>query len=248
MLPLHEPLKFVLLGDTVTNEALCQRILIESKGHCIGNCYPVSSQSVNKLRAAPPDLILLNTHDPPNDIAELHNAFLGNPPPTILLLTQDDDPETLNIYPSIIHVMKPPFEYEEIKQSIVSVLNEKRASNQHTKRLAGSDTILLSTGAGWQLVKLIDIVRLKSDGNYITFYTSNGEKFTVIKTMKYFEEKLPNNLFFRVHQSHIINFKHIVKVLTSDGYSIIMNDGFAVPLSKDKKERFRSFLQNRCIS
>lgn len=141
--------------------------------------------------------------------------------------------------------MKAPNDYKEIKQGLVSTLNEKRALDLNSVK--GSETIMLSTGSGWQLVKLLDIVRLKSEGNYITFYTNNGEKITVIKTLKYYENTLPENMFFRVHQSHIINLHYIKKVLTSDGYSIVMSDGFTVPLSKDKKEYFKAFLRNNCI-
>ncbi len=142
--------------------------------------------------------------------------------------------------------MKSPIENKEIRQSIAALLNEKR--KEIPGKIKGDETIMLSTGTGWRLLKIKDIVRINSEGNYITFYTSRQEKFTVIKTMKYFEEKLPQELFFRVHQSHIINFKHIEKVTICDGYSIVMNDGSSVPLSKERKERFKLFLQQKCIT
>ena len=249
MLPLKRPLKFTVLGpDTHLNDRICNLIISEFPHECIGNSFTELETGAREIKSTPPDLIILHTKKLNNDLAELHNAFLSGPPPVILILEPKHYNNTKSIHPSIIHVMKSPIENTELRQSIASLLDEKRKSVYKTERKRSDETIMLSTGTGWQLLKIKDILRLNSDGNYITFHTCRGEKFTVIKTMKYFEQKLPQELFYRVHQSHIINFKHIEKVLTSDRYSIIMNDGTSVPLSKERKESFKLFLQKKCIT
>ncbi len=249
MEPFKDPLTFSVFGaDSVVIEAICAQIVKGFPNKCIGNTFDDIERALLELRHAPPDLILLHSQKHSDDMVEIHNAFLGTPPPVILLLETDDAPEPTSIHPSIIQVMKTPFENKQINHSITKVLNTKSSHLSQGGKSKGNETILLSTGTGWQLIKLTDIVRLKSDGNYITFHTVNKEKLTVIKTLKYFEQKLPSEKFFRVHQSHIINFMHIQKVITTDGYSILMSDGASIPLSKEKREPFKKFLQQKCIS
>lgn len=249
MLSAKEPLKCIVIGnDKALNTSICQRIIFSFPDECICNSRDISQISLASIRASPPDLLLFHSIQPSKDLEELNNTFLGNPPPLILLTDQEVNTYTNLIHPSIIHVMKLPILNEAFAHSISSFINGRKEVIQLNDYAKTNETIMLSTGNGWQLVDVNEIIRLNSDGNYITFHITGHEKFTVIKTMKYYEQKLPSGLFFRVHQSHIINFKHIKKVETSDGYSIFMDDGSCIPLSKEKKDRFKSFLQNKCIS
>ena len=53
--------------------------------------------------------------------------------------------------------------------------------------------------------------------------------------MKYFEELLPEE-FCRVHQSHIINLRHVKKFIKGDGGIVIMHDGTEIDVSRRKKD------------
>ena len=98
--------------------------------------------------------------------------------------------------------------------------------------------IALPTREGIIYLKLKEIIRLESEGNYSFFHTARQEKVVVSRTLKEFEKVLPKNLFFRVHQSHIVNLREVRKYLREDGGYALMVDDTKVPISNRNKNDF----------
>jgi len=98
--------------------------------------------------------------------------------------------------------------------------------------------IALPTADGLVFVQVSDIIRCESEDNYTHFFLVNGERFLVSKTIKYFEELLTDQDFFRIHQSHLININHIVEYHKGEGGYAIMSDESSVIVSRRKKEAF----------
>ncbi|MBN1340188.1 MAG: response regulator transcription factor [Bacteroidales bacterium] len=105
------------------------------------------------------------------------------------------------------------------------------------------EKIALPALDGLCFVRIEDIVRCESDGNYTTFHMQSGEKIIVTKLIREYEEMLSPLTFFRVHKSHIINFRFIKKYIRGDGGSVIMNDGTKIEVSRRRKEGFMSALK-----
>ena len=102
-----------------------------------------------------------------------------------------------------------------------------------------SGKIILNTKENLYLIRLEEIVRLEADFGYTTFFTMDGQKIVVCKTLKEYEDLLPATLFFRVHQSHLINLDQIRIVSRKNGgLEAIMTDGSSLPVSRRKKELF----------
>lgn len=66
---------------------------------------------------------------------------------------------------------------------------------------------------GYKQVKICidDILYLQSEGNYLNVVTQQ-EKIMARMTFQQIMEKLPRNLFLRIHNSYVINFSHIHKI------------------------------------
>jgi len=86
-----------------------------------------------------------------------------------------------------------------------------------------------------RLRQLTNLYRCESDDNYTHFFLNNGEKMTVSKTLKEFEELLMDYGFIRIHQSHLVNSSQIKSYQKSDGGYITMNDGSVIPISRTKR-------------
>lgn len=82
-----------------------------------------------------------------------------------------------------------------------------------------------------------DIFYVESDGNYSTLYLSDKKKIVVTKKLKEINELLPNDHFFRIHNSYIINLHKIKEFLKSDGYVILENNA-KIPVSRQRKIEF----------
>jgi len=102
--------------------------------------------------------------------------------------------------------------------------------------------IALPTVDGLLFVERDHIIRCESADNYTTFFLHDGSKIMVSKTIKHFEELLSEYNFFRVHQSHLINLRHLKQYHKGEGGYAIMSDDSSVIVSRRKKEAFLSGL------
>ncbi len=107
------------------------------------------------------------------------------------------------------------------------------------------ETIALSTLDDLRIVKIKEIVRCESDGNYTTVFELNGVKTMVSKSLKEFEQKLSSHGFYRSHQSHLVNLEMVKSYLKSEGGFLLMEDESEVPVSVRKKAEVQKVLAGR---
>ncbi len=91
---------------------------------------------------------------------------------------------------------------------------------------------------GLHFFDLSSIVHLEAQSNYTIIYFSDHPKITASKTLKDFEELLPADIFFRIHNSHIINLQFIKRYIKGDGGQVELQTGSFVDVSRRKKEEF----------
>ncbi|WP_299106181.1 LytTR family DNA-binding domain-containing protein [uncultured Tenacibaculum sp.] len=82
-----------------------------------------------------------------------------------------------------------------------------------------------------------EIIFVESDGNYSSIHIRNGKKIVVTKKLKEVNELLPDEHFFRIHNSYIINLNKIKEFLKSDGY-VVLTDNHKIPVSRQRKSEF----------
>lgn len=59
----------------------------------------------------------------------------------------------------------------------------------------------LPTMNGLTFIFIKDILRLEAEGSYTTVHLSDGKRIVTTRPIKEFEDLLPENLFYRVHNS-----------------------------------------------
>ncbi len=89
-----------------------------------------------------------------------------------------------------------------------------------------------------QVLHYDEIIRCESESNYTHIHLRGGKKIMVAKTLKEIEETLDGLVFFRVHQSHLINMHHIKEFYKGEGAYLIMDDGSNITVSRSKKDEF----------
>ncbi|MEI7527239.1 MAG: LytTR family DNA-binding domain-containing protein [Mariniphaga sp.] len=100
------------------------------------------------------------------------------------------------------------------------------------------EQLVIPASHGFDLLGFEDIIRLEADGCYTILVLKGGRKKIVSRTLKEFEAKLPTDLFFRVHKSHLINLKFIREYSNLGGNLVTMTDGSKVELSRRKTPEF----------
>ncbi|MCB0479968.1 MAG: response regulator transcription factor [Flavobacteriales bacterium] len=116
-----------------------------------------------------------------------------------------------------------------------NLLENLKADDQE-KKLAIPDS------HGITFLKINDIIRCESDGNYTRIFMKEGKPILASKTLGEYEHLLEGESFFRVHRSHLVNLMHIKKYLKGDGSYIVLSDDTKVDVSRRKKSAFLEVL------
>jgi two-component system, LytTR family, response regulator len=107
--------------------------------------------------------------------------------------------------------------------------------------------ISLPTNTGYHFVDMKNIIRLESLDNYTHFYIQGTPRITIAKTIKFYEQLLPEETFFRVHKGDIINREHLLKYVKSDHNYVLMSDQAKVVVSKRRKNEFMDWIQGKMV-
>lgn len=157
---------------------------------------------------------------------------------------------------SAVDYLLKPVEIEQL-QAAVEKASQKRTQANIMQRLDlmkstynGDEIkkIALPMSDGLMFVDVAEIILFEADRAYTHVFLKNGSKITVSKPMRTFEDILDNRQFiFRPHRSHLININYIKKYVRGDGM-IFMDNGFALPVSRERKQAFESLLKEIKIS
>lgn len=139
-----------------------------------------------------------------------------------------------------------PIDSDDLEETIAKVKKHRsRAldSNKIEKVLLrfneklNTKKIAINTDGKLIFLESKEILYIVSDGNYSTFHTTNNKKIVVTKKLKEINTLLPNEIFFRVHNSYIINLTKVKEFFKTDGY-VILEDNHKIPVSRQKKSEF----------
>jgi DNA-binding LytR/AlgR family response regulator len=89
-------------------------------------------------------------------------------------------------------------------------------------------------------VSIKEVILLKGDINYTTFYFRFGKNRVVSHTLKFFESYLEEQGFVRVHRSCIINPK-FVQEYDKNNQLLLMSNGEVVNISRRRQKGFERF-------
>jgi len=149
-------------------------------------------------------------------------------------------------YAAFDYLLKP-VDIEELKIAILRAGNAEpqktkkqiellQQNIQHPKKQLNK--LAIPTLEGLLFFDINDIIHLEANSNYTFIHFSDKTKITASKTLKEFEDILPEDIFFRTHHSHLINLNFIKRYIKGDGGQIELQNGNYVDVSRRKKEEF----------
>ncbi len=98
--------------------------------------------------------------------------------------------------------------------------------------------LMVSTSNGIQFLEEDDILACRANGNYTTLCLKSGRQHIITKKLKDIESILSNSAFFRIHHSHIINLRHLVRMDYTPVMRVVLRDGLELEVSKRKRSSF----------
>jgi two-component system LytT family response regulator len=127
---------------------------------------------------------------------------------------------------AIDYVLKP-VNPERLKTAVDRVISNGTTEKSETKSYEYSDNIYVRlNNYASRFIKISSITFIEPVGNYSKIVTTAGNHCLVLKTLKQWQEELPDNNFVRIHRSSIINIEHVDHI------------------EKDSKTQHRAYMKN----
>ncbi len=199
---------------------------------------------VKAINENKPDLVLLDIQMPKLTGFEL--IELLDEIPEIIFTTAYDQYAIKAFELSAVDYLMKPFSkarFDEAIEKVFERLKQKKPSGGNIRQLAEKarentetlERIFVKTGTRIDVLPIAEIIRIEAQDDYVEFITAS-KKHLKKETMNFLETRLPENMFVRVHRSHIINVNYIQKIekYGKESHVIVLNDGSKVNVSKSR--------------
>ena len=148
------------------------------------------------------------------------------------------------------YILKP-INYHDLKAAVEKVAEriQQKQENLRMKQLVynlsqpQNPRIGLPAGDRIEFIEVGKIIRCQGEGNYSHIFFDGNKPLLVAKTLVEFEDLLGEYSFFRVHKTHLVNLKHVVAYLKTDGGTLQLSNGDTVTISRRRKEEVQKMLK-----
>lgn len=138
-------------------------------------------------------------------------------------------------FEAVDYLLKP-IEFDRFYKAINKVKKQIQLNSLQQDSLL-SKFIFIKDGYKQIKICIDDILYIQSEGNYLNIFTEK-EKVIARMTFQSLMDRLPANLFFRVHLSYVVNFSHIQKI---EDNHIFIQDA-KIPMGIKYREKLLNFL------
>lgn len=199
------------------------------------------------IRDTIPDLLLLDIEMSQGNAFDLLNQLQPQVFQVIFVTAFDNYAIRAFKYSAVDYLLKP-VDIDDLRDAIGRVRERPRQQDLTQQMMvllsnmgvlqSSQQKMAIPTITGLQFVTLQDIIRFEAKGNYTTIFLSNADPVLATKTIKDYEEVLPESIFYRIHNSHIINLSKIREYQKGRGGNVIMEDGSIIEVATRRREDF----------
>ncbi len=105
------------------------------------------------------------------------------------------------------------------------------------QRLTAEDRVFVKTGTATRFVPVTAICAVRSAENYTEVVLQGGETLLVLRTLKSWEEALPDALFVRIHRQALVNLARVRKIERKGEDDVLFHlEGPGAPLPASRRQ------------
>ncbi|HFB99184.1 MAG TPA: response regulator transcription factor [Phaeodactylibacter sp.] len=152
---------------------------------------------------------------------------------------------------SAVHYLSKPVDEDDLKEAVSRVQDLIKSKKNNGQRIDKTNLDVLIKNIqtdtkmrfaiphmeGYVFYPIDEIIYCEANGNSTKVVTTS-KNYISGHNLKKFEERLPNNIFCRIHQSFIINMHHVKKYNKGKGAHVILTNGDSLTISEGKKANF----------
>ena len=212
-----------------------------------------SNEALSFLQKTKPDVLLLDIEMPGGNGFDLLDQLKPVAYEVVFITAFDEYAVKAFKYSALDYLLKP-VNIEELQAAIEKVKERKNNSQSSNVRLSNLAANRLTDSyekhkialelprGGFQFVNIVNILYFESKVGYTHIVTTEAQKFISSRSLKEFEELLPDTVFCRIHYSFLVNVQKIKKYKKGRGGSVEMTDGRLLDVASRRKEHLLKLL------
>ncbi len=232
-------IRVVIIDDEPAIRKDLQALMQQQPGFVVvGVCGSIQEARV-LIPATQPDLLLLDISLGDGTGFDILHEMA--PACKVIFITAHQDFAIKAIKYGALDYLLKPVDEEELQLALARVARMQQAAPEQLavardqlKQGGLQHRIVLRSQQYLQIVAFEEIIYCQSDAGYTTFFLADGRKIVVSKSIKEYEELLPDTWFLRPHQSYLVNHRFIDRY-HKDGYLILRNH-VEIPVSTRRKD------------
>jgi two-component system LytT family response regulator len=203
------------------------------------------NEALDYLSSNSPDCLFLDIQMPTMDGFQFLNKLTSRNFAVVITTAYNEYAIKALKHEAIDYLLKP-IDSDDLQETIKKVkkykskqtseLNFELAFKQFNERF-NKKKVTINTDGKLIFIDADDILLVSGDGNYSTIELANNQKIVVTKKLKEVNSLLPQDHFFRIHNSYIINLNHLKEFIKSDGYVVLTNNK-KIPVARQRKSDF----------
>jgi two-component system LytT family response regulator len=209
---------------------------------------------IDAINSFEPDIVLLDVEMEDGTGFDLMQR-IPNPQFQLIFITAHDKYAIDAFRFSAIDYLLKPVDPDLLQKAISKASNKQLSNNLQQQvqvllqQLNGMHLhdrkIVLKDIDNTYFIKIQDILYCEAEGTYTKFFIQNSGSILVSKNLKEYEAILEPMGFIRTHHSYLANPDKIVRYEKSDGGALILEGGYAIPISQRKKDTVMEILERR---
>lgn len=238
-------MRVLIIDDETLSRSVLKKYLelvpgAELAGECSNGFEGV--KAINELK---PDLVLLDIQMPKLTGFEMLE-LIDSPPPVIFITAYDEYALKAFEVNAVDYLLKPVSE-ERFKQAVLKVKSETAPADSDVyrsvieKSTQKLERIVIKNGNSIIVIAPEDIKYAEAQDDYVCFVMMNGTKHLKKQTLRFYEEKLPEGNFVRIHRGYLLNITMLKEIqpLEKDTYTVVLTDGTKLPASKSGWQKLK---------
>lgn len=223
----------IIVDDEETSRAIIAYLAENNSNVEILESFHNATSAIKYLNENSVDLIFLNIHMPMFTGFDFMKT-IKNPPHVIL--TSLDKAFALDAfeYHCVIDYLVKPITQERFDKSVEKAISKRKDTLpeiDNTVTDESGDDLYVSIDRRLVKIDIPSIHLIEAKGDYILLKTADNN-YMVHSTLKKIEDKLPKDLFLKVHRSYVINTKKIIDI--EDSSVLVEKD--VVPVSRSHRQ------------
>lgn len=243
-------IKAILIDDERDGlEDLRESIGKYCKDVTVSGVYTDPTEALSAIVRSTPDLVFLDVQMPGMSGFELLER-LSPVSFEVIFVSAFDRYAIKAIRFSALDYLLKPIDVDELIRAVARVKERKPANtfsiqsalHNASSRSGNIEQVAVPSAEGIDLFPTKDIIYCKADGCYTMIYLTGKQAKLVTRVLKDFEDFLSESGFFRIHNSFLINLRHVKRYVRGEGGYVVLTDDHEIDVSRRRKEEFLSVL------